>query len=627
MKRKMISWLALLIVTPTLPSSCMQESLLQENDHYKTPAGYKVYTINRQQIKNDFFLFHKVAGIQNLMQNENGKAGKNSKSTQDSLLEGAEIETGKALVVENNGKKTYTFSVKRNYPSSRIENLVLKKNPDSSFSGKLVRYDLTLKERELFSAWHSIDLKNKVKIYNIENLNLSSSAKISSISFGCFTVFYEDGICTGGGNHVYGDTSCEYIGTSQQAQEPRVLSIQEISGCGNGGGNAGSTGNGTDPNPSGNGSDGGLTIIFDDINLSYYNSDNMTDPDYIFWSQVNQFIQGQPQMVKNFNNEYHFVYYYIHTYFKNNGGLTPANKAFVSQRLLALSTWYYDLTKASYLNTNERLSLAIWSEKYLLEHPDISWEQFYNQFISDPCEKTKPFITTANAILHNPTVQQNMDAILKGKVSAPNEWAVAIGQKPDGTYEVTSAVEQNATNGSIPSSQLASLYIADGHSHAGNSGNPSGGDLYYLIKGLKTNYPDVKYRYVYGNDGFGNPEVYAFIVNDKNLAFNFLTQFPESENYDPQTHAIKETSELGEEFYKATKHFSEGRSENSASGENYDSRAIGMAYILDKYNAGISISKVDASGNLKKINVTVEQIVVPYSGGATKEGVKVSKCP
>ncbi len=247
--------------------------------------------------------------------------------------------------------------------------------------------------------------------------------------------------------------------------------------------------------------------------------------------------------------------------------------------------------------------------------------------LSNPCEKTKPFITTANAILHNPAVQQKMDAILKGKVSAPNEWAVAIGQKPDGTYEVTSAVEQNATNGSIPSSQLASLYIADGHSHAGNSGNPSGGDLYYLIKGLKTNYPDVKYRYVYGNDGFGNPEVYAFIVNDKNLAFNFLTQFPESENYDTQTHAIKETSELGEEFYKATKHFSEGRSENSASGENYDSRAIGMAYILDKYNAGISISKVDASGNLKKINVTVEQIVVPYSGGATKEGVKVSKCP
>jgi hypothetical protein len=143
------------------------------------------------------------------------------------------------------------------------------------------------------------------------------------------------------------------------------------------------------PSQPSNGGDNGLTIIFDDIDLTYYTSDNMTDPDYLFWSKVTQFVQAQPQVVKDFNNEYHFIYYYIHTYFKNNGGLTQANKNFVSQRLLALSTWYYDITKASYLNTDQRLSLAIWSEKYLLEHPDITWEEFESTFLMNECEKIK----------------------------------------------------------------------------------------------------------------------------------------------------------------------------------------------------------------------------------------------
>ncbi|MDH6252196.1 hypothetical protein M2347_001923 [Chryseobacterium sp. H1D6B] len=66
---------------------------------------------------------------------------------------------------------------------------------------------------------------------------------------------------------------------------------------------------------------------------------------------------------------------------------------------------------------------------------------------------------------------------------------------------------------------------------------------------------------------------------------------------------------------------------SDTSDENYDSRAIGMAYILGKYNAGISIAKADANGNLKKINADLAQITVPYSGGSVKEGVKVSKCP
>lgn len=240
---------------------------------------------------------------------------------------------------------------------------------------------------------------------------------------------------------------------------------------------------------------------------------------------------------------------------------------------------------------------------------------------TDPCKKTKASITAADNLLQNPTVQTQMDGVLKGKVTATKEWSVAIGQASNG-YEVTPAVEQNATNGTVPASQLVNPYIADGHSHAGGFGDPSGGDLYGFLENILTN-PGLKYRYVYGNN-FGVTETYALVLNDKTLISNFLAQFPRSENYDPDIQTIKEDSPLGIEFYRAHNHSSEGRNENNT-GEMYRPAAVAMAYIFEKYNVGVSIAKADTNGNLKKINASVEQIAVPHS--SVKEGVKISKCP
>ncbi|MCX8524181.1 hypothetical protein OF897_09640 [Chryseobacterium formosus] len=242
----------------------------------------------------------------------------------------------------------------------------------------------------------------------------------------------------------------------------------------------------------------------------------------------------------------------------------------------------------------------------------------------DPCRKTKASITAANNILKNPTVHTKMDSILKGKTQAANEWAVAVEQKPDGTYDASIAKEGTKFESSAPPVQVPNIFIGDGHSHAGAPGKPSGGDLYEMLKALLTN-ANFKYRYVYGNY-FGVPENYALIVSDRDAAIAFLGQFPRSENYDELQHSIRRDSPLGLEFYKAVKHYSEGRSENSA-GEDYDANAIAMAYILEKLSAGINIAKTDLNGDLKKIVVNIQKITIPASGGIVKEGVKVSKCP
>jgi len=243
----------------------------------------------------------------------------------------------------------------------------------------------------------------------------------------------------------------------------------------------------------------------------------------------------------------------------------------------------------------------------------------------DPCRKTRASITAANNVLKNPDVQTKMDAVLRGKTQAPNEWGVAIGEKSNG-YEVTNAVEgiPGESEVSIPVSQLTTPLIGDGHSHAGAAGRPSGGDLYEMLKALLT-HTDFKFRYVYGNY-FGVPENYALIINDRNAALAFLGQFPRSENYDELGHTIRRDSPLGLEFYKAVKHYSEGRSENS-SGEDYDANAVAMAYVFDKFSTGINIAKTDLNGDLKKIVTNIQKITIPASGGAVKEGIKVSKCP
>ncbi|MEI3791886.1 MULTISPECIES: hypothetical protein [unclassified Chryseobacterium] len=241
----------------------------------------------------------------------------------------------------------------------------------------------------------------------------------------------------------------------------------------------------------------------------------------------------------------------------------------------------------------------------------------------NPCDQSLPSINNANDILNSSDGQQQMDNVLKTKIGDTKEWVLAIGQKPNNYgYEVTQAVQGGTSNGNVPSSQLTNPYIGDGHSHAGTRGNPSGGDLYDMLDVLKTN-TNFTVRFVYGSNA-GSPEIYALVVNDSSLADSFLTQFPKDTNYNPTDHSILIGSKLGDAFYEMKTSYMESLTTNT-SGEQYEARAVAMAYILDKYNAGISIAKVDVNGNLKKINASIEKETT--SNGTIKEMAVVSQCP
>ena len=243
----------------------------------------------------------------------------------------------------------------------------------------------------------------------------------------------------------------------------------------------------------------------------------------------------------------------------------------------------------------------------------------------NPCRKTNASITAANTVLKNPTVQSQMDAVLKGKRTLENEWSTALGIKSDGSYDITPAIEQQQNSGNSPDDLLSnpSSFFADGHTHSGDPAKPSAGDLYGMLNEVFYN-ANFKYRYVYGDSDMGTPEVYVMVLNDRAAAIEFRGTYLESENYDIDKHGFKEGSDLWK-VAKAIKNIYSKISTINTSGEDYDAKAVAMAYLLENLNAGISVAKVDNNGNLKKINVILKEIT--NSDGTKGQRVKVSKCP
>ncbi len=515
-------------------------------------------------------------------------------------MDGGVVGIDKVLVVEDeNGHKTYTFPLKRTFPTTKIENLVLKRNTDSTFSGVLIQYDVSATDKDLFSNWHSVDLKTKTKIYNINNLSIASQARVQTSYFGCFSMSYEDGMC-GEDQHSYGDTSCTFTPTNQpgkQAQPPRILSITAVPGCGNGGGD-GTTGSSpaTGSFPAGGGE--GLTMLFDEYDLTYHNGD-ITDPAFQFWSKVNQFVQTQPQNVQNLNAEYHYVFYFIHQYFQLNGGLTVPNKTFAADRLQKIATWLYDTSMGTHLDYEQKRNIAIWSVKYLLENPDMTWEDFKNQFLMNPCENIMDGNQKAKEYLLKPKAAGRLSEIKTGIATQAKEKSFSFGVDSNGTEQVTSIKESFSGNSVGIVASSPSFTIKGGiHTHSpGGASPPSASDIYTFMQGYTAN-NNFTFYYTVTYDG----NEYVFTITDYTKFKKFAKEYPQDEYVDHELNSWINGKSIGDEFYKASQYFKkkQGKSKN-------ESFELAMAYVLKKFNTGVGMSKKDANGDFKPIFINEQQ--------------------
>ena len=245
-------------------NSCRNESLIENSSNESLKKNFKISEIKKNDILKDKTIAREISKIQREKLGNNF----NARNIQDSVLDGATILTENVLLIDNGTQKTYTFPIKRSYASSKLENLVLKKNTDSTFSGTLIQYDLTNEEKALMLSGHFVDLKNKFKIFDINKLSIQS--RVATEAYGCYVITWETGVCASG-QHAYGESGCLLTG-NERAGAPSVISV--VNTCGGGG--IGSNGGTSDPNfPNNTDTSGGGSTGSD---TTPYNGDLMNLP-------------------------------------------------------------------------------------------------------------------------------------------------------------------------------------------------------------------------------------------------------------------------------------------------------------------------------------------------------------
>ncbi|SIQ39861.1 hypothetical protein SAMN05880574_11211 [Chryseobacterium sp. RU37D] len=348
MKNKFILWLSLLIAFNLIFHSCRTEDMYQENERQK--QDLKASVLRFHEISNNTPLIQKVTQLQTELFSSNKLLEKNN-----SILDGATISTDKVILVENGTQKTYTFPVKRASKSSGLENLVLKQNADGTFSGVLIQYDITPLQKDLFVLGEDVDMKNKIKIFDINNLSISQ--KVATEAIGCYVITWENGVC-GSGQHGYGDDTCQLTG-SGAASAPGIISI--VNTCSGG---AGGTDTGIPPYPNPDSTGG---------NTGGYGTLPYSDDSDLMLAKYQQF-----------SNIFHI----------NSYGFTSTLRTKLFYLYLYQYEDQYTVSKLlSYFGTKpDILNNAV---DMFTENASLSWDDFYNQFLATPCEKIK--ISTSDA--------------------------------------------------------------------------------------------------------------------------------------------------------------------------------------------------------------------------------------
>lgn len=208
----------------------------------------------------------------------------------------------------------------------------------------------------------------------------------------------------------------------------------------------------------------------------------------------------------------------------------------------------------------------------------------------DPCATAQAqAITTFSAN----TKFQNAISQIQGAVHDGAEHGISFGKDNNGNIIKSAMSTGDENSGTAPS---ISNKFADIHNHRDNS-PPSPGDIYAFIDGI-INQPNFTTRYVISSGG----DVYALVLTDKQAAINFNNNNPRViRTYKDNQGNIREypPSFPNEIFDKLddvkTSLFNNGVHSDLLRDES------SLSYMLQQYNVGISLLKMNNLGEFKKI--------------------------
>ena len=241
----------------------------------------------------------------------------------------------------------------------------------------------------------------------------------------------------------------------------------------------------------------------------------------------------------------------------------------------------------------------------------------------DPCQVATIPTNVMNLIMKNFNVNPKLNSLQNLAQTQNFEYGVTISENSNGAYIATDPYTDNLPGQVSIIPPVSGNYISNAHSHPdGGASPPSIGDLYSDSRNAE-NYPTFKGSFIYSSDG----SVYALVITDRDKALEFLTKYPETTNLTDNRQLFNEESLLGKDYNKIYGNMMKGTYPDYSGKTQNDALETALVYVLEKYNAGISIAKKDTSGNLKPIKPTSFQYTIPASGGKVVTAYKTEMCP
>ncbi|WP_299177608.1 type VI secretion system amidase effector protein Tae4 [uncultured Chryseobacterium sp.] len=298
----------------------------------------------------------------------------------------------------------------------------------------MLQYNLTQEEKERYKNGQPVDLTGKIKSYSINNFSIAGKGSTYSYWDGCMEYIYETNPCTTGYNHAYGDGTCEVLGTPQAAQPASLIAAIDHcaegstgggGGFGGGIGGGGSTGGGS---TGGGGSSGGGTggstnpdayntfifFSFDDMFNICPDGDAGCQAETQLNIQVQQYLLSLPPHVSSLAS-YNGVLFTIKDYFRTMG----YGDDVLTQNLTHIATWFNAQNNTDPTVKLNNFKFAKFALNFLINNPDVSWEQFQNWFIGTPEGMDGEYVNPDLIEYETPVVQQSLPTLSQWYANFP----------------------------------------------------------------------------------------------------------------------------------------------------------------------------------------------------------------
>ncbi|MDE5490796.1 hypothetical protein [Elizabethkingia meningoseptica] len=238
---------------------------------------------------------------------------------------------------------------------------------------------------------------------------------------------------------------------------------------------------------------------------------------------------------------------------------------------------------------------------------------------STPCGRASaPRVKAMNLLVDKDVKREivdKMNVLKNGK----NETSRSIG-KIGNTYTFSELKEGSSHNTEVvpPPGE----YVAHAHTHTGlgdQGGAPhSGTDLYSTLENIAKAY-SFQGSFVFASNG----KTYAIGVNDRNAVIEFLKKYPRNENLEGRD--INENKDFGQNYNEVYNCFMSGKCPSNGETQQDIAMETGLAFVMDKYNMGVSLLKMDTDGVLKGVTAKKEQVYDPVNK-KYKDGYTKGKC-